>query len=115
METVSKAIIKYVRISPRKARLVADMVRGMEVFTAVQILRNTNKKGARIVEKAILSAAANARNKESNLDVDNLIISKIFVDVGPTKVWKRFRAGTMGRVFRFRRHHAHLSVFLSKT
>jgi large subunit ribosomal protein L22 len=114
METVSKAILKYLRISPRKVRLVADMVRGKEVYTAVEILKNTNKRAAHIVEKAILSAAANARQKEANIDVDSLIISKIYVDVGPTKYWRRYRAGTMGRVFRYRRHHAHISVFLSK-
>jgi len=114
MEVVSKAIIKYLRVSPRKTRLVVDMIRGQHVFTAVQILRNTNKKAAKIVEKALLSAAANARAKEPNLNVDDLIISKAFVDMGPTKIWRRFRAGTMGRVFRFRRHQAHISIFLSK-
>lgn len=111
---VSKAVLKYLRISPRKVRLVVDMVRGKEVFTAIQILKHTNKRAAHIVEKAILSAAANAMQKEPNVDVDNLIISKIYVDVGPTKLWRRYRAGTMGRVFRYRRHHAHISVFLSK-
>ncbi len=115
MEEISKAIIKYVKISPRKARLIIDMIRGKEVFTALRILKYTNKRGADLIAKAILSAAANAKQKDSAVDIDNLIISKAQVDCGPTKIWRRFRAGTMGKTFRYRRHHSHIKIFLAKS
>lgn len=115
MEEVSKAIIKYVNISPRKARLIVDMIRGKEVFTALKILKHTNKKGADLVLKALLSAAANAKQKEPNIDIDSLIISKAIVDPGPTKMWRRFRAATMGRAFKYRKHHSHIKIFLAKS
>lgn len=79
----AKAITKYQRISPRKARLVADMVRGKRVEEAAAILQFSNKKAGRMIGKTLKSAVANAENN-LGLNRSNLVVSTIFVDEGPT-------------------------------
>ena len=108
---VSKAISKYVRISPRKARLVADLVRGKQVEEALAILKFTPKKAAPLIAKAIKSAVANAEENADVRDVDKLIISEIKIDVGPT--WKRFLPRAYGRATLIRKRTSHITVVLS--
>ncbi|MDY6863547.1 MAG: 50S ribosomal protein L22 [Thermodesulfobacteriota bacterium] len=106
-----KAKVKYLRISPTKARLVADLVRGKRIDSALNILMATPKKAAGIIVKVIKSAVANASQNKS-IDVDNLYIKKIFVDGGP--VLKRFRPRAMGRATRIRRRTSHITVILEE-
>ena len=109
MEATAKA--KYVRISPRKARLVADAVRGMGVEEALNKLKFTPKKAAGLVSKVIASAVANASN-ESNADVDKLYVKAAFVDGGPTL--KRWRPRAMGRAFIIRKRTSHITVVVAE-
>ena len=89
-----KAITRYVRIAPRKARLVTELIKGKPVEEALTILRFVPKKAARLVDKTLRSAVANAE-QNPNIDVDTLYIKRIFVDGGPTM--KRWRPRAMGR------------------
>ncbi|HET7479852.1 MAG TPA: 50S ribosomal protein L22 [Rubrobacteraceae bacterium] len=104
-----KATAKYLRIAPRKARLVADAVRGKSIPEAVSILQFTNKAAAKIVGDVVKSAAANA---EHNLDADpdELFVRDIRVDDGPTI--KRYRARAMGRATMIRKRTSHITVEL---
>jgi len=102
---------RFVRISPYKVRLVADMVRGKPVGIPRDLLNLTDKKASGLVKKLIDSAVANAtQNKE--IDVDNLYVEKIFVDQGPS--WKRFRPRSMGRFNRILRRTSHITVVLEE-
>ena len=106
----ARAIGKHLHIAPRKARLVADMVRNQLVEEALDILAFTPKAAATMIEKLIRSAVANARVKE--LDIDNLYVKKIFVDEGFTRKW--FRARARGMAFRIRRRRSHITVILDE-
>ncbi len=109
MEMTAKT--RFMRISPYKVRLVADMVRGKPVGIARDLLALTDKKASVIVKKLIDSAVANAsQNKE--VDVDNLYVGRIFVDEGPT--WKRFRPRSMGRFNRILKRTSHITVVLTE-
>jgi large subunit ribosomal protein L22 len=105
MET--RAIHRSARISAQKARLVANMVRGMPVSKADSMLEYTNKKGAQLVRKVLLSAIANAENN-LGADVDELKVSSICVDEGPTL--KRMRAKAKGRGTRILKRTSHITV-----
>ncbi|AHY47221.1 ribosomal protein L22 [Rubrobacter radiotolerans] len=107
-----KAIAKYVRIAPRKARLVADAVRGKSVPVALAELQYTNKKAAGIVNDVIRSAAANAEHNDG-LDPDELFVTEIRVDEGPTI--KRYRPRAMGRATMIRKRTSHVSVKLGSS
>lgn len=109
MET--RAIARYVRISPRKVRLIMDQVRGKTVEDALNILAFSPKKGARILRKLINSAVANAENNH-DMDVDRLFIKKIYADEGPTM--KRWRPRALGRATRIRKRTSHLTVILDE-
>ncbi len=104
-----KAVAKFVRIAPRKARLVADEVRGKSVPEAVTILQFTNKRAAGIVGDVIKSAAANAEHND-DADIDALFVRDVRVDEGPTI--KRYRARAMGRATMIRKRTSHISVVL---
>ena len=104
-----RAVAKYVRIAPRKARLVADSVRGKRYPEAVSILRFTNKKGAKIIGDVIDSAAANAEHN-SDADPDELRVKTVRVDEGPTI--KRYRPRAMGRATMIRKRTSHITVEL---
>jgi len=110
MET--KAVAKYIRISPQKARLVADVVRGMEVETAITTLRFMPKKAARILRKVIESAVANADQNDS-IDVDTLFVKEIHVDGGP--MLKRFRPRAQGRATRILKRSSHITVVVAES
>lgn len=107
----AKAIVRYIRISPQKARLVADLIRGKDVETAINVLRFMPKKGARIIRKVVESAIANAGQNES-IDVDTLFIKKIFVDGGP--MLKRIRPRAMGRASRILKRTSHITVIVAE-
>lgn len=106
-----KATAKYLRISPQKARLVADTVRGRDYLEAVDSLRFMPKKGARLIMKVLDSARANAEDIEDTIDEGDLYIKKIYVDEGP--IMYRFRPRARGRATRIRKRLAHITVVLS--
>lgn len=103
----SRAVAKYIRISPRKVRLIMDQVRGKKVEEALNLLSLSPQKGARILKKVINSAVANAQ-QNSDTDVDNLYIKKIYANDGPSL--KRFRPRAMGRATRIIKRTSHLTV-----
>ena len=107
----AKAIARYIRISPQKARLVADVVRGLEVDKAITTLRFMPKKGARILRKIIESAVANA-GQSHEIDVDTLYVKTIYIDGGPTL--KRIRPRAMGRAGRILKRTSHITVVLDE-
>jgi len=110
---IIQATAKYIRISSQKCRLVADLVRDRYVGEALTILRFSRKRKASVVvEKVLRSAIANAQLKVPNIDVDDLYISRIFVNQGP--LWKRFRAAPMGRAHRILKRTSHVHVFLKE-
>ena len=104
----ARAEARYVRVSPQKARLVVDLIRGQRAEEAITILQMTNKRIAPTVEKVLRSAIANAGNKEPDVDVDELIVTKAYVNEGPRV--KRIRPAPMGRAFRYQRRMAHIAV-----
>ncbi|MFH0782088.1 MAG: 50S ribosomal protein L22 [Pseudomonadota bacterium] len=107
----SKAVGKYIRISPQKARLVADVVRGMGVDQAITTLRFMPKKGAGIIKKVLESAVANATQDEQ-ADVDNLYVKKIIVDGGPSL--KRISPRAQGRATGIIKRSSHIIVVLDE-
>ena len=107
----AKAVSRHIRISPQKARLVADLVRGKSVETAINVLRFMPKKGARILRKVIESAVANASQNDS-IDVDTLYVKTIFIDGGP--MLKRMRPRAMGRANRILKRSSHITVVLDE-
>jgi large subunit ribosomal protein L22 len=110
---VSKAAARFVRISPQKARLVADLIRDRYVGEALTILRfSEKKKASATVEKVLRSAIANAQQKEPNLDVDQLYIGRIYVNQGPQM--KRVRPAPMGRAYRVLKRFSHIHIFLEE-
>lgn len=107
----ANAIAKYVRIAPRKVRLVADLVRGKSIGEAIAILRHTPKVATEAVEKVVKSAVANAEHN-NKMNVDELYISEIRVDEGPTL--KRFRPRAQGRASRINKRTSHILVKVSE-
>lgn len=103
------ARLRNSRISPQKARLVADLVRGMPVGRALQVLEFSPKKAARIVKKVLDSAIANAEHNEG-ADIDELKVSRIFVDEGPT--YKRIMPRAKGRANRIMKRTSHITVMV---
>ena len=106
------ALARHVRMSPQKARLVIDLIRGQKAQDALQSLRYTPKRAAKHIEKVLRSAIANAERKAddsgSPLDVDQLFVSKAYVNEGSR--WKRLRPAPMGRAFRYQKRTAHIFV-----
>ncbi|MDE0250158.1 MAG: 50S ribosomal protein L22 [Gammaproteobacteria bacterium] len=104
------ARLSFIRITPRKARLVADQIRGQAVDRALEILSFSPKKAAGIIKKVLESAIANAEHNEG-ADIDELKVEKIFVDDGPTH--RRFRARAKGRAARIMKRTSHITVVVS--
>lgn len=94
---ISKASAMYARISPRKARMIANLVRGKNAAEALQVLQYVTKAGAPVLKKIIESAIANAKVSKPDQDVDDLFISKATVDKGPNRNLRRWRPRAMGR------------------
>lgn len=105
------ATLRHARIAPRKARLVADVVRGKRVEDALGLLRFTPKKAAGILRKLIQSALDNA-SKAAGVDEDRLYVTRISVDDGPTA--KRWSPRAMGRATRIRKRTSHIQVGLEE-
>jgi large subunit ribosomal protein L22 len=106
---ISKAQARYIRSSARKARLVADLIRGRSVPQAQAILKNINKRAAKPLEKLLSSALSNLQNK-GNVDTQSLYISKLEVNEGPSL--KRYRAAAFGRAVMIRRRMCHIKIEL---
>jgi large subunit ribosomal protein L22 len=106
------AVLRNNPTSPRKMRLVADMVRGMEVNRALDVLKFSSKEASRKVEKLLLSAIANwqAKNEDKRLEESNLFVSKIFVDSG--RMLKRIQPAPQGRAHRIRKRSNHVTIYL---
>lgn len=112
MEAVAQA--KYIRMSPRKVRRVADLIRGMNVDSAINILHFTPKAAAKPLEKTLRSAVSNMVNNQDTsekVDPESLFIKEIRIDEGPTL--KRFRAASMGRVSRIRKPTSHIKILVA--
>ncbi len=107
----AKAIAKFVRISPQKARLVVSLVRGLKVEEAGRILAFSRKRAAGLVGKVLKSAVSNA-TQNPNIDEKILFVKEIYVDQGPAM--KRFKAKTMGRVAPIKRRMSHITVILDE-
>jgi large subunit ribosomal protein L22 len=107
----ARAVAKYIRISPRKVRLIMNQIRGKKVEEALNMLSFAPQKSAFVLKKVIDSAVANAE-QNLNMDVDKLYIKRVFADEGPT--FKRFRARAMGRATRIRKRTSHLTVILDE-
>lgn len=105
-----RAQLRFLRATPRKVRLVADLIRGKGVQDAVNILHLTNKSAAKPLEKLLKSAIANAESRDEPVDVDRLFVKEVMVDGGPTM--KRFRPAPMGRGFRILKRSSHVTIKL---
>ncbi len=107
----SRAIAKHIKISPRKAGIVANAVRGKKVGIALNILKFSNLKAAKLIDKVVRSAVANAENNY-NMDVDSLFIKRICVDQGPRL--KRFMPRAMGRASKILKPSSHITIILDE-
>lgn len=110
-ELESRAIAKYVRISPRKIKPVTDLIRGKNVEEALAILEFTPRAGSPVLSKVIQSAKANAENNH-NMDTDKLYVAEVYANQGPTL--KRFRAASMGRGVKILKRTSHVGVVLKE-
>jgi large subunit ribosomal protein L22 len=112
MEAIAKT--KYLKGSPRKARLVVDLIRGRNVSQALAILKFTDKRAADPIAKCLNSAIANAtyQAEQQNIaiDPDDLWVRSCFVDMGPTKNRRRMRPAPQGRAYREQRHYCHITI-----
>ena len=104
------AVLKFTRVSPQKGRLIADLIRGMSVEKALEVLQFTPKKAAHPIRKVLESAIANAEHNEG-ADVDELRVHRIFIDQGPAL--KRFHARAKGRGVRILKRTSHITVTVS--
>ena len=109
MATAAK--LRYSLISPQKARLVADQIRGLPVAQALQVLEFSSKKAARIIRKVLESAIANAEHNDG-ADIDELSIARVHVDEGP--MYKRIRPRAKGRANRIHKRTSHITVAVAE-
>jgi large subunit ribosomal protein L22 len=105
----AKAILRFVRVPPRKARAVVDLIRGQQVPHALSVLKYTPRAAAKVVEKILRSAVANAEQKEFG-ETDTMRVSRAFVDCGP--IYKRFQPRAQGRAFSIHKRTSHITVFV---
>ena len=107
-----QATLKYARVVPQKARLVADQIRGLSAEKAIDFLRFNSKKSSDVIKKVLDSAIANAEHNEG-ADIDELHVANIFVDEGPSST--RFRARARGRVNYIKKRTSHITVVVSNS
>ncbi|MBN2382148.1 50S ribosomal protein L22 [bacterium] len=107
----AEARVKYLRISPHKLRLEADLIRGRKVPKALSILKYSNRKASLFLDKLLRSAVANAENHDEFEDIAQLVVSELTVDEGPTM--KRIQSRAMGRAYRIRKRMSTIHVVLS--
>ncbi|MDZ4339691.1 MAG: 50S ribosomal protein L22 [candidate division NC10 bacterium] len=110
MET--RAVLKFGRVPPRKARLVIDLIRGRDVRQALAIIRFTPKRAARMIGKVLQSAMANAHHNHGVREVDRLFVKAAYVDEGPR--WKRWTPRAMGRATPIRKRTSHITIVLDE-
>lgn len=108
----ARATAHYVRLSPQKARLVVDLIRGQNAGAALNLLHLTNKRAARPIEKVLRSAIANAEQKSETLDVDRLYVNHAVVNEGPR--WKRLRPAPYGRAYIYQRRTSHIEISVAE-
>jgi large subunit ribosomal protein L22 len=108
----ARAEARYIRVSPQKARLVVDLIRGHNAGEAVTILRSTNKRVAPTIEKVLQSAISNAKDRFADVDVDKLVVKEAYVNEGPRV--KRIRPAPMGRAYRYQRRMAHIAITVAE-
>jgi large subunit ribosomal protein L22 len=108
----ARATAKYIRVSPQKARLVVDLIRGKNAGEAISILQFTKKRVAQEIEKVLRSAIANAEQKSENVDVDRLVVARAYVNDGPRA--KRIRPAPMGRAYRYQRRMSHITLVVEE-
>ena len=107
----SKAVAKYVRVAPRKVRVVMDLIRGKSIGEALAILKFTPKVGADVIEKVLKSAVANAEHN-FDMSVDKLYVASAFVDQGPTL--KRIHPRSRGQAFKILKRTSHVTVVVKE-
>ncbi len=107
----ARAVAKHLRVSSRKAKLVADLIRGKAIGEALSILALTPTKAARMTDKVVRSALANAENNYG-MNPEDLYVDQIYADQGPTM--KRFKAGPQGRAFPIKKRTSHITVVLKE-
>ncbi len=108
---LATAEIKTIRVAPRKVRLVVDLIRNQNIATAIDILKNKNKKATPIIAKLLNSAIANATNNDG-MDIEKLYVYDIQVNEGPTM--KRFRPRAHGRAFEILKRTSHIKIALAE-
>ena len=111
---ISQAKAMFQRISPRKARVVINLVRGRSATEALQRLEFTPKAGAPIVKKLLESALANAQQKQPNIDTDELYVSRAFVNQGPNGHLRRWRPRAQGRATPITKGVSHIHIELDQ-
>ena len=109
----ARASARFLRLSPRKARVVADLIRGKDVGEAINLLNFTRRSAAKPLKKLVESAVANARQADSAVDIDSLYIKTLTVDMGPTRFMRRWRPRAMGRATRIVKGTSHIKVVLA--
>ena len=107
----ARAIVRNVRMTPRKMKLICDLIRGKDAGTAMAIIMNTPKAASELLYKLVKSAAANAENNH-NMDINNLYVAECFVTPGPTL--KRVRPRAHGRAYRILKRTSHITVVLKE-
>ena len=108
----AKAVARFVRVPAQKARLVVDLIRGKDVNSALVQVQVAKRQAARIVEKVLRSAMANATQNHGVRDVDRLVVAEAYVNEGPTV--KRIQPRAMGRAFRIRKRSSHITIVLQE-
>jgi len=108
----AKAVARFVRVPAQKARLVVDLIRGKDVNSALVQVQVAKRQAARLVEKVLRSAMANATQNHGVRDVDRLVVSEAYVNEGPTQ--KRIQPRAMGRAFRIRKRSSHITIVLQE-
>ena len=106
-----KAHLKYARISPRKVKIVCDLIRGKDTTTAKAILMQTPKAASELMIKLLNSAVANAENNH-DMDPDNLYVSETFANPGP--ILKRIRPVSRGRAYRINKRTSHITIVVAE-
>lgn len=106
----ARATLRFVRIAPRKARVVVDLIRGQSVPQALAVLKYTPRAASKVIAKLLQSAVANGEQKEIG-DRESMRVSKAFVNCGPT--YKRFRARSMGRANSIHKRTSHITIVVS--
>ncbi|PWB80410.1 MAG: 50S ribosomal protein L22 [Candidatus Methylomirabilota bacterium] len=107
-----RAVGRYIGIPPRKARLVVDLIRGRGISQALDTMKYTRKYAARVIEKILKSAIANAQHNHGAKNIDRLFVKEAFVDQGPTI--KRFRPRAMGRANPIKKRSSHITIVLTE-